>query len=105
MEPNQNQEPASTPTPALEPTPKPTYGGVVALIIIVLIIALGAFYLLDARLEQNESPKDAEAIETLGEQSNSTDAASIESDLEAQTPDDFDKELDEAFLELDAALE
>jgi hypothetical protein len=103
MESNENQ-PAPLP-PVSEPTPKPTYGGVVALIIIVAIIAFGAFYLLDTRLGGSEAPEEAETIDALGEQSDATDTASIETDLEAQTPEDFDRELDDAFKELDAAFE
>jgi hypothetical protein len=103
MESNENQ-PAPL-SPVSEPASKPTYGGVVALIVIVLVIALGAFYLLDKRLGGNEAPEEAKTIETLGEQSDATDTASIETDLEAQTPEDFDRELDDAFKELDAAFE
>lgn len=98
----QTQEPA----PVLESTPQqPSYGGMVALIVIVLVIVGGAYFLFDTRLEKQETPQEAAELEMLGEQSDATDEASIEADLEAQSPEDFEKELDEAFRELDASLQ
>lgn len=88
----------------MEPTPttpevKTSYGTLVVLLLIVAVIVFGAFYVLKERIASDE------AIESLTEQSDSTDPAAIEQDLSATPPEDFEQDLDQAFVELDAAFE
>jgi hypothetical protein len=90
MEQNQN--------PVQQAPVKTSYGALVGLLAIVAVIVVGAFYLLNQRLEEPE-------IQQLTEQGDSTDPAEIEQDLSNQSPDEFDQDLDKAFVELNAAFE
>lgn len=95
--------PASAPAPANPPAasqPKTSYGALVALVLIVAAIVAGAFYLFTQKADIY-SP----AIDELGTQGDSTEPATIESDLAAESPDDFDTEFDKAFAELEASFE
>jgi len=79
--------------------PKPSYGAAIGLLIIVAAIVLGAFYVLKERV--NEGAR----YETLEAQSDSTDPDAIQADLEAQSSNEFDGEIDQAFVEMEAAFE
>ncbi len=94
-------EPVVPAAPAEAPK-KSSPGALIGLIIILLAIVAGAWYLWDQRT--GDGPEDG-AVEALSAQGTSTDAAAIESDLSAQSPDEFDTDMDAAFGELDAAFE
>lgn len=100
MEPN---ETPVTPTPTTEapaPAQKTSYGALLGLVVVVLAIAAGAMYFLTTRVNDLATM----SAEGLTEQSDSTDAAAIEADLSAESPDDFEKDLDAAMAELDASF-
>lgn len=75
---------------------------VLGLILVIALVVVGAFYFWGKRVSETEM--NARAIEALQDQSDSTEAEAIQADLEAQSPDEFDAELDQAFAELDASL-
>jgi uncharacterized protein HemX len=88
------------PAPAPEtPKVKTSYGALGGLLVVVAAIVFGALYFLQERVGSSVQ------IEQIQEQGTSTDAASIEEDLNAQSPDEFEKDLDKAFVDLDAAFE
>ena len=89
-----------SPTPA----PKTSYSTLIGLVVVVVAIALAALYFLNERVAKDPLVGDAE-VEALTAQGTSTDEAMIEEDLDAQSPDDFDQDLDSAFVELEAAFE
>lgn len=96
-------------TPVIVP-PKPTktsYGALIGIIIVTLAIASGAYYLFTARVnELVQITEDQQAaIAALDAQSNSTEPEAIQEDLNAQSPDEFDQELDQAFAQLDASFD
>jgi uncharacterized protein HemX len=103
-------EPTQTPimTPpepaALEPKAKTSYSALLGLIVITVAILGAAYYLFSTRLAETSLMQDA-AVESLDTQSDSTEPGAIESDLAAESPDDFDKEMDEAFAEFEASFE
>ncbi|MBU2220944.1 hypothetical protein KKD81_03365 [Patescibacteria group bacterium] len=68
-------------------------------LVVMILVAVGIFYLKDS-FPTNE----VSVIETLETQNDSTEPAVIEEDLTAQSPDEFDQEIDAAFAELDASL-
>lgn len=104
----QNMEPTQTtpvaPAPNAENAPKTSYGALVGLLVVVGVVVAGALYFLNERVDKNVYTED-QRVETLTEQSDSTDPEAIEADLEAKTAEDFDKEIDAAFVELDAAFQ
>ncbi len=82
---------------------KPSYGGLLAVLIILIAIVVGAFYFWGERVSQeSQMLNDLESLETQGE---STEATAIQADLDATSPDEFDAEFDAAFNELDAAFD
>lgn len=104
MEPNQTPvtpAPAAPETPVAEP--KTSYGALIALVVIVLLVAGGAMYFLKTRIAAIDAVHADPAA--LTEQSDSTDPEAIEGDLSAESPDEFDAELEAAFNELDASFE
>lgn len=109
MEPNQiPAAPAPVVTPVIVP-PAPTktsYGALVGVLIITVAIATGAYYLFNARVDELVAITEQQqaAITALDMQSNSTEPEAIEEDLAAESPDDFDQELDEAFAQLEASF-
>ncbi len=108
MEPNQTDMSTSSPTPvtpSLPEKPKTSYGALLGLVVIVAAIALGALYFLNERVSENAVLEQNAALEAIDAQGTSTDAAAIEEDLDAQTPADFDAEIDAAFGDLDAEFE
>lgn len=79
-----------------------SWGTVIGAIVIIALIIVGAFYFWGMRV--SEQRLNTSAIEALETQSDSTQAEAIQADLDAQSPDEFDAELDQAFAELDASL-
>lgn len=107
MEPT--QMPVSTPpvapmAPAEEPKKKTPIGIVIALLVVVLALVAGAFFLLKERMTHTNGT-DMSDVSSLQEQSVSTEPAAIQADLTAQSPDSFNQDLDAAFNELDASLQ
>ena len=93
-------EPTTTPETTI-PAAKPANGPTVALLIILILIVAGAAYVW--MNEKSANPDENAA--TLETQSESTEPADIESDLNAESPDEFSEDFDAAFTELDAAFE
>jgi hypothetical protein len=89
----------TTATPEGEaPKVRTSYGALIGLLVIVAAIVLGALYFLKERVDMGISSDPAA-------QSASTEPEAIEADLEAQTADDFDQEIEQAFVEMEAAIE
>jgi hypothetical protein len=96
----------TTPAPAPSPMtpggekPKTSYGAVIGLLIIVAAIVIGALYFLKERVgdDMYTNPED------LSTQGTSTAPEDIEADLNAQSSDDFDREIDQAFVDMEAEL-
>lgn len=101
MEPTQPPV-ASVPPEAPAAEPKTSYATLIALVVIVLLIAGGAMYFLKARIAGVDTMRADPSA--LTEQSESTEPEAIESDLSAESPDEFDAELEAAFDELDASF-
>lgn len=99
-------EPDTAPQQTPEtPKPAPSYGGVLAIVLVLALIVVGAFYIWGERIsETGLTPEEQEYVESLETQNDSTDPSSIEGDLEAQSNEDFERELDEAYAELDASF-
>ncbi|MCI0597516.1 hypothetical protein L0Y34_00345 [Candidatus Parcubacteria bacterium] len=95
---------SSPSSPPHEPEPKTSYGALIGMLVVVAAVVLAAWYFLGQRTSLWPSSEDAGLTE-LETQSTSTDPAVIEADLMAESPDEFDDELDEAFAELDASFE
>lgn len=97
------QEAVVPPTPS---KPSGNFGPVIGIIIIVIVLALGGFYYFTTEVkelaqgEQDASQIVADEEEALRAQSDSSDLADIEADLNAS---DFSG-LDEASAELDGEL-
>lgn len=102
MEPVQTSTPSIPPSGTAEPKNGSSMGIVLGLIIVVALIAVGAFYFWNDRM--HDKAVQDKMLRELAEQSASTEASAIEADLSATTADDFDAELDAAFSELDAAF-
>lgn len=109
MEPNQTS-PMSTPTvtPVIVP-PKPvktSYGALLGILVITIAIAGGAYYLFNARVDELVAITEQQqaAIAALDVQSSSTEPEAIEEDLAAESPEEFDEDLDAAFASLEAAF-
>jgi hypothetical protein len=95
-------------TPVIVP-PKPvktSYGALFAILAITVAIAGSAYYLFTARVDELLAITEQQqaAIASLDTQSESTEPEAIQSDLSAESPDEFDAELDEAFAEMDASF-
>lgn len=90
-----------TPVAPAEPKSKTSWLALGGLLVAALLIAAGGLYLQDTLPEYAVSEVTPESLET---QSDSTEPEAIAADLEAETPDEFDQELDTAFAELDASL-
>lgn len=103
MEPTQTTA-QTTPPVQQAPEPKTSYGALIGLLVVVAVVVTGALYFLNQRVDKNVYIEDSR-VETITEQSDSTDPALIEADLKAQTAEDFDKEIDAAFVELEAAFQ
>lgn len=90
------------PDSAIAPQEKPrtSWVAIASLVVVALLIAGGAIYLKSAMPEPTVVTPEA-----LQEQSDSTEPEAIGADLEAQSPDQFDAEFDQAMAELDASLQ
>jgi|CXWL01.1.fsa_nt_gi uncharacterized protein HemX len=106
MEPNMTNTTAPTtpPSSTLPAKNKPSYGGLLAILIILIAIVVGALYFWGERVAQEPQTAE-ESLGALEAQGDSTDPNDIEADLQAETPDEFDTNFDGAFGELDAAFE
>lgn len=80
---------------------KTSWIAVASILIVLLALAVGVLYLKDMLPGMNKQEEAVRALETL---SDSTEPEAIEADLSAESPDEFDKEFDAAFAELDASL-
>ncbi len=97
----------TTPAPAPSPMtpggdkPKTSYGAIVGLLIIVAAIVIGALYFLKERVGDGmyQDPND------LSAQGTSTAPEDIQADLDARSSDDFDREIDQAFVDMEAELQ
>jgi len=96
-----------TPNPNVQgsaaPEQKTSWAALAGLVVVVFALAAGAYYLQEILPEP--AVTDAQMVQNIETQSDSTEPEAIEADLEAQSPDEFDQEFDEAFAELDASLE
>lgn len=79
-------------------TPWLAVGG---LIVVLAMLAGGAYYLSSTTLNPEETESRVEALDT---QSDSTEPEAIEADLAAESPESFEEDFDAAFAELDASL-
>ena len=103
MEPN-TTAPVTPPSEASPVKSKPSYGGLLAILIILIAIVVGALYFWGERIAQ-EPQTPEKSLEALEGQSDSNEPSAIQADLEAETPEKFDTNFDDAFTELDAAFE
>ncbi len=76
-----------------------SYGPIIGLVIIIIIIALGSVYFLGKRGETTPTSQQA-ALENIQTQSSSDEIADINTDLQATDFSDLDAEL----TDLDAEL-
>lgn len=106
MEPNTTPNTDTTTPSPMSPTPQKggSLGGIIAILVILILVVVGALYFWGERVSQSPEATEAQ-IEGLQEQGDSTNPSEIEADLDAQSPDEFDAELDAAMGELDAAFE
>ncbi len=74
----ENQAPIGMP---VQPTAKKSYGPMLGVIIIIVVLVLGAFYIWGGKL--STTAKDDAATTSLAPVSNSDDVNSIEADLTA----------------------
>lgn len=81
------------------PKPRTSWGAIIGLLLVVVIVVAGAFYMLGERVAHERQP-----LHAAEERSESTEPEAIEADLAAQTPEEFEEDIDAAFAELDAAL-
>lgn len=100
--------PVSNPAPMTpEPPKKSPMAGIIAIVLVLILIILGALYAWGERIAEygDLSPEEAQLVNELEQQSNSTDPEAIQADLSAESSAEFDSELDAAFQEMDAAFE
>jgi uncharacterized protein HemX len=109
MEQNQmpgNQEVRVTPV-VVPPTPaKTSYGALFGIFVIAVAVAAGAYYFFNQRVDElvQITEDQQAAIAALDTQSESTEPEAIEADLAAESPDEFDAEMESAFASLEAAF-
>jgi len=82
-----------------------SYGPVIGLIIIILIIALGSVYFLGQRSDKMNDKIDSTQMEQITTQSNSDEIADIEADLNSTEFSDLDAELNDIDAEFEASTE
>lgn len=103
MEPTDSPNIAASAPSVEAPKKKSSIGGVLAIVIVLAALVGAAFYFWGERIS-DEAASTEQQLEDLGIQDTSTDAASIEADLNAQSPDDFDSDFEKAFGELEASF-
>jgi uncharacterized protein HemX len=81
-------------TPAMEPQKNGSTGTVVAAVVILAILVVGALYFWKERSYQ--APDTDQSVESITTQGTSDDTASIEADLESTDVDNLDAELNAA---------
>lgn len=98
--------PQVTPVIVPPPAPKTSYGALIAIVIITVAIALGAYYLFTMRVDElvRITEEQQATIAALDAQSESTEPEAIEADLAAESPEEFDQEMERAFAALEAAF-
>lgn len=91
---NQNQMPPASPYQPIEPHKK-SYGALIAVIVILLVIVVGGLYFLGQRMNQTpyNLPEDNsdQVTASLRNQSKSDDLQSIQADLDNTNLDDLDQ--------------
>lgn len=95
-----DQTPESPVVKVLEPQ-KTSWVALGGLIVVLLAVAGGAYYLSSTIPSTESVEAQVEALET---QSDSTEPEAIEADIAAQSPEEFEEDFDAAFAELDASL-
>lgn len=95
-----DQTPESPVVKVLEPQ-KTSWIALGGLIVVLLAVAGGAYYLSSTMPFTGSVEAQVEALET---QSDSTEPEAIEADITAQSPAEFEEDFDAAFAELDASL-
>lgn len=94
------QAPESPVVKVLEPQ-KTSWVALGGLIVVLLAVAAGAYYLSSTMPSTESIEAQVEALET---QSESTEPEAIEADIAAESPEEFEEDFDAAFAELDASL-
>lgn len=94
------QTPESPVVEVLQPQ-KTSWLALGGLIVVLLAVAGGAYYLTSTMPSTESVEAQVEALET---QSESTEPEAIEADIAAESPDEFEEDFDAAFAELDASL-
>lgn len=94
------QTPESPVVEVLKPQ-KTSWVALGGLIVVLLAVAGGAYYLSSTMPSTEGIEAQVEALDT---QSDSTEPEAIEADIAAQSPDEFEEDFDAAFAELDASL-
>jgi hypothetical protein len=107
MEPNQIPPVQVTPVVVPPPPTKTSYGALIGIVVVTAAIATGAYYLFNARVDELVAIAEEQqaSVTMIDTQSKSTEPEAIEEDLSAVPPEDFEKDLAEAFAQLDASFE
>lgn len=118
MEPNNQMPPQMPPQMPVQPgfnqavgAPKhPHLGMLLTILAIVVVIAAGLYaWQMYMPITQNDemmpAPAESMSVDSIESQGNSTEPSAIESDVDAQSAEDFDREIDSAFVEFDAAFQ
>lgn len=81
--------------PTMPPEPKSAAGSLTALIVILALLALGAFYFWGERAEDDAALESENAsLNSINTQSNSDSEVDIETDLNSTDVDNVDYDLD-----------
>lgn len=82
-----------------------SYGPIIGLVIIIIIIALGSVYFLGQRDNKEADKATAEQIEKINSQSSSDEIAEIEADLNATSFEGIDAEFTDADAEFETSAQ
>lgn len=103
-------EPIPTSTPEAAPAAKAATAGstipmgpVLGVLLVVIVLALGALYVIGQMNDTDDLETEDPLIEAMGEQSTSTAISAIEADLNSTDMDAIDAELEAAFKDAEAA--
>ena len=110
MEPTQNEQPQmpSQPAAPIETSNRHLIMLIVGLVAIAAIIVVAAYsWYAPSSTEIGEDTIEVQipVVEDIRSQSDSTETEAIEADLSAQSPDDFDQEINGIFAEMEAELQ